>query len=419
MSPWAGSTGLLWNFLMPHAKYRTANGHENAPAKATRRRRSRIRRFLSGLLVFFALASIFVTVQMWVPLGKRPSGERLARMKRSPNWGAGEFNNPIPMRMSLWNAFTTAIFDNPEHVTPKTTLDTHRVNPRIFESPPRTGLRVTWLGHSTLLIELDGKRFLTDPVWGERASPHPWIGPKRWYPPVLALDNVPPVDAVLISHDHYDHLDYPTIKRIKSWDTIFVVPLGVGSHLEYWGVPASKIAALDWWDSRAFGDVTITCTPARHFSGRGVFDRGETLWCGYALVGPRRRAYFSGDTSMFPGLATIGKRLGPFDITMLDAGAYSTAWADVHMGPEQAVIAHQMLRGKVYMPVHWALFNLAPHGWTAPVERSLVAAEEAHVRIVTPRPGESLEPTHPPPVRRWWPQVPWKNARERPIESSK
>ncbi len=385
----------------------------------TRPPRRRLRRIALGLLVFLALFSIFVTIQMWVPLGKRPSGERLARMQRSPNWDDGEFKNPVPMRMSLWKAFTTAVFDNPEHVTPKHAVDARAVDPTMFATPPPSGLRVTWLGHSTLLIEIDGKRFLTDPVWGDRASPLPWIGPKRWYAPVLALDDLPDVDAVLISHDHYDHLDYPTIKRIKSWDTLFVVPLGVGSHLEYWGVAKEKILALDWWDTHAFGDITLTCTPARHFSGRGVFDRGETLWCGYALVGPTRRAFFSGDTSMFPGFKTIGERLGPFDITMLDAGAYSSAWADVHMGPEQAVAAHQMLRGNVYLPVHWALFNLAPHGWTAPIERSLVAAKAAGIRIATPRPGESIESERPLPIERWWPQVPWKNAQELPIQSSK
>jgi len=289
----------------------------------------------------------------------------------------------------------------------------------LLKTAPSSGLRITWLGHSTLLLELDGHRILTDPVWGERTSPLTWIGPSRWYAPPLPLDQLPPVDAVLISHDHYDHLDYPTITKLADADTKFLAPLGVAEHLVYWGVPDSRIVELDWWDETTIGGLRIVCTPARHASGRTPFDQNETLWASYALVGPTHRVWFSGDTGLFPGLSVIGERLGPFDLTMIEAGAYGAAWPDWHLGPEQAVRAHEMVRGRVLLPVHWGLFDLAYHGWTEPIERVLLAADAAHVEVITPRPGQSIEPSAPPPRERWWPDVPWLTAAENPIVATK
>ena len=245
--------------------------------------------------------------------------------------------------------------------------------------------------------------------------PGPGSGPKRWYPPPLALDELPDLDAVVISHDHYDHLDYPTIRAMRSWDTVFVVPLGVAAHLEYWGVPLERIVELDWWERHEVGDLEIVCAPARHASGRVAFDYNATLWAGYALLGGEHRVFFSGDTGMFPGMSEIGERLGPFDLTMIEAGAYGHAWPDWHVGPEQAVRAHQVLRGKVYMPVHWGLFNLAMHGWTEPLERTLVAAQAAGVRAFIPRPGASFEPASVPATKkRWWPERTVEDGRRVP-----
>ncbi|HEY8090702.1 MAG TPA: MBL fold metallo-hydrolase [Polyangiaceae bacterium] len=226
------------------------------------------------------------------------------------------------------------------------------------------------------------------------------------------------VDAVVLSHDHYDHLDCATIIAMKDWDTTFVVPLGLGAHLVYWGVPESRIVEHDWWDRTTIGGVEIVSTPSRHASGRDVVDTGAKLWSGYAFVGPAHRVYYSGDTGLFPALRDIGERLGPFDLTMIEIGQYGEGWPDWHLGPEQAVVAHQRVKGRVMLPVHWATFALAYHGWTEPIERALVAAQAASVSVVVPRPGQSVEPSEPLPLDRWWPNLPWRTASEAPMRAS-
>jgi len=297
-------------------------------------------------------------------------------------------------------------------------LPTEAIDRQRLETPPATGLRVTWLGHSSMLLEIDGHRILTDPVWSERASPLTWVGPKRWYVPPIALGELPAIDAVVISHDHYDHLDQRTLVAMKDWNTTFIVPLGVGAHLASWGVPEARIVELDWWEKAQVGGLEVNCTPARHASGRTLTDKDATLWASYAFVGPKHRAYFSGDTGLFPAMKDIGERLGPFDVTMIEVGQYHRTWPDWHIGPEQAVLAHQMLRGRVLLPVHWALFPLAAHGWTEPMERALAAAGSAGQAVIAPKPGQSVEPTAPPALVRWWPELPWTTGAQDPIVSS-
>jgi L-ascorbate metabolism protein UlaG (beta-lactamase superfamily) len=305
-----------------------------------------------------------------------------------------------------------------------------------FRTAPASGLRVTWLGHSSTLVEMDGYRVLVDPIWSERASPFASVGPKAFYPPPLQLDELPPIDAVVISHDHYDHLDHRTIVALASlaasrgWKTRFVVPLGIGAHLGYWGVPQSRIVELDWWQSTSIGQpsgdsparpvapLQLTCTPARHTSGRMIVDSAAKLWSGWVLLGAHHRVYSSGDTGLFPALREIGARLGPFDLALIEVGQYGRGWPDWHLGPEQAMAAFQMVRGRVMLPVHWGKFALAYHGWTEPVERALVAAARAGALILTPRPGQSVEPEAPPPRERWWPDIPWQTAAEEPIVST-
>ena len=368
----------------------------------------------TGGLVAIALAA--TAADAWTALGQKASGERRARMERSPQWKEGHFENPQPLHND-WVGSMTAMFDASPHVGPAEPPPTVPGDRRRFETPPATGLRVTWLGHSTSLIEIDGYRVLTDPIWGERTSPLDWVGPKRWYAPPLALGELPPIDVVAISHDHYDHLDYPTLSAMKDWSTTFVVPLGVGAHLASWGVPEARIIELAWGGRPRVRGLEIVATPARHASGRTGLDKDATLWAGFALLGPKHRAYYSGDTGMFPAMKDIGARLGPFDVTMIEVGQYHSAWPDWHLGPEQAVLAHRMVQGRVLLPVHWGLFTLALHGWTEPIERVLAAARDGDT-VVIPKPGQSIEPEAPPARERWWPELPWETAAQHPIIST-
>lgn len=374
--------------------------------------RARLVLFLGVLII----ASVPIIMHGCAGFGGSPSGERLSRMRASPQWEDGGFANPQPI-INHNKEMLTSMFEGSDYASPDGPL------PVIFggealKNAPESGLRLTWMGHSTVLIELDGQRVLTDPIWGERASPFTWIGPKRWYEPPVPLEALPPVDAVIISHDHYDHLNHVTIEAMAQWDTTFITPLGVGAHLASWGVPEENIVELDWWEGHTLGGLTITATPSRHASGRGILDQNKTLWASYVLKKGEHDVYFSGDTGLFPAMAEIGERFGPFDVTMIEVGAYHRAWPDWHIGPEQAIIGHNMLKGELLMPIHWGLWNLALHGWTEPAERVLVAAEAAKVNLVMPRPGESLEPAAPPPVVKWWPEVPWETAEQHPIVSS-
>lgn len=380
-------------------------------------RRGPIWRRLASLFgAILAVTAIGMVADGWKAFGKRATGARRSRMEHSPQWKDDQFRNPQPLWNDMFGALVGAFRASP-YGSPANPIPTNRVEKNQFDTPPGSGLRVTWLGHSTLLIEIDGHRVLTDPVWSDRISPYSWIGPRRWYPPLIALADLPPLDAVVISHDHYDHLDYATISAMKDLKTPFVVPLGVGAHLAYWGVADERIVELDWWERARVGDLTIVATPARHASGRtAMFGQDGTLWAGFALVGVKHRAWYSGDTGMFPGLRDIGERLGPFDVTMIEVGAYGRWWPDWHLGPEQAVEAHQRVRGRTMIPTHWGLFNLAYHGWTEPIERLLVATAQTGTTITVPKPGSSVEPDAATgTVERWWPEVPWLTANQNPI----
>lgn len=382
------------------------------------RKRRRWPMTLALLVSLFLLTSVALVADAWQTFGKAPEGERAATMAASPQWTGAGFENPQP----LWNDISgtlTGFTRASPHGSPDGPVAIQENDGKVYRRAPKTGLRITWLGHSTLLLEVDGTTVLTDPIFGGRASPWTWMGPETWYAPPLALADLPALDAVLISHDHYDHLQIETIQALAEQVPRFIVPLGVGAHLEYWGVDPARITELDWWGSTEVGTLDLVSTPARHASGRQLLDQNRTLWTGFALVGPQHRVYYSGDTGLFPALEEIGERLGPFDVTMIEVGAYDRAWPDWHMGPEQAVRAHDMARGTLFLPVHWGLWDLALHGWTDPIERVLAAAEQRGARVALPRPGQPFEPEGRVPTEQWWPDLPWVSAEADPVVATK
>jgi L-ascorbate metabolism protein UlaG (beta-lactamase superfamily) len=264
-------------------------------------------------------------------------------------------------------------------------------------------LAVTWYGHSSAVIEIDGYRVLADPVWSDRCSPSKTIGPRRLHPVPAPLEALPAIDAVIISHDHYDHLDIDTVKQVaRTQRAKFFVPLGIGAHLRAWHIPADRIVELDWNESARLGDLTLVCTPARHFSGR-FLTRNTTLWSSWALIGPGHRAFFGGDTGYSKSFAGIGAEHGPFDLTLMPVGAYHPGWPDIHMNPEDAVRAHRdVTDAGLLVPIHWATFRLAPHPWSEPVERLITAAETDKVAVAVPKPGQRVQPDTALADDPWW-----------------
>ncbi len=339
--------------------------------------------------------------------GAAPKGARLERMLRSPHFRDAAFQNPIPTQL-LTPGSTSRILrgrlGNTAARRPVGPVPLYGDTAASLRLPAASGLRATWLGHATTLLEMGTQRFLLDPVWSERVSPFSGVGPRRFHAPPLAMADLPPLDAIVLSHDHYDHLDARTIAALVA-DTrqaraVFIAPLGVGAHLERFGVPAARILELDLHEAAQVGAVRLTATPARHFSRRGLRGNG-TLWCSYVLASPGHRVFFSGDSGFFPGFADIGATYGPFDLSLIAIGAYSDDWPDVHLTPEEALEAHALLRGGVLLPLHWATFDLAPHPWAEPPER-LLAARPASVPVALPRPGEPLDLRQMPPMQPWW-----------------
>ena len=304
-----------------------------------------------------------------------------------------KYQNPVPTDLGGLKIMFPVLkeyINNKAENTPGKIFDAFKTDSSVYQIPPEDGLRVTWIGHSSILIEIDGKRILTDPVWSERASPSSFFGPKRFFQPPLPLDELPKLDAILISHDHYDHLDKKTIEFLAGKDIPFFCSLGVGEYLEKWGIDRNYINEMDWGDSVLLGsDCVMTATPARHFSGRGIVGRNETLWSSFVIKGFKHNIFFGADSGWFPGFEAIGDTYGPFDLTMLEIGAYGKYWPDIHMGPDHASNAHLALKGNLMMPIHWGTFNLAPHAWYEPIERLISYSKEKNINLFVPRPGET------------------------------
>jgi len=341
-------------------------------------------------------------------MGARPAGERAARISASPRFADGAFQNSMPgsvVPARQGGSILREVLFGKEQRQPVGAVPVVTPSGWAEAVAEPEGLRAIWLGHATTLLEIEGKRVLIDPVWSRRCSPSQLLGPRRLHPMPLKLRDLPPIDAIVISHDHYDHLDMATVRGlVRGQSAPFLVPLGVGAHLERWRVPADRIVELDWDDTVTVAGLRFIATEARHFSGR-AFARNETLWGSWVVAGRRRRVFYTGDTGYFPGFADLGAAHGPFDLTLVQIGAYSPYWPDIHMTPEEAVASHLDLRGGVLVPVHWATFNLALHSWSEPVDRIWREAKEHDVRLVIPRPGERIDADRPPEVDGWWQQL--------------
>jgi len=334
-----------------------------------------------------------------------------------------KFLNPVETRVGgpgmIWKILPL-YFANKEEREPKGPLGPFRTDAAIYSSPPASGLRVTWMGHSSMLVEIDGLRVLIDPVWDARASPARWFGPKRFFEAPLRLEELPRIDAVIISHDHYDHLGKMTVERLAGLEAAsgvkWITSLGVGASLRSFGVNPERITELDWTDSvtvagRDGGELRVTALPARHFSGRSLTNRFETLWSSFVLRGAKHNVYYGADSGMWEGFAEIGKAFGPFDLVMLEIGAFNELWRDIHMGPDGAAEAFAQLSAAhgsgLLMPIHWGLFDLALHGWRQPIERMIEAANAAGIRLWSPEPGLPSEVVPGRELRSDW----WRTSR--------
>jgi L-ascorbate metabolism protein UlaG (beta-lactamase superfamily) len=339
-------------------------------------------------------------------------GRRERRIEASPRFKNGRFRNTHPtkmMREPFDSSMALDFLAGRAARSPRSPLPIFEHALRALSSPPKGGLRVTWLGHSTVLVEIDGVRLLTDPVWGERVSPVSFAGPKRFHPPPIALADLPPIDAVVLSHDHYDHLDASTVKSLArgaapGFSGRFITALGVGAHLERLGVRPESIVELDWGEGEKVGSVDVVATPAQHFSGRGAFDRNRTLWAGMALLGPRHRVFFSGDTGPTDEHADIGASLGPFDVALFEIGAWHPAWGDIHLGPGAAFESFGRVRARALLPVHWSTFDLGLHPWEEPAEELFRIASDTGAPLWTPLLGQPTEPASAL-MQPWWRDV--------------
>jgi L-ascorbate metabolism protein UlaG (beta-lactamase superfamily) len=341
-------------------------------------------------------------------VGGRVSGDRLGRITRSQHFANGKFHNLLAEHRTApreaLHQLEHGLFGAEQRVppVPPPIVITHEFD---YPALAPSALRIIWMGHASVLVEIDGYRILTDPVWSERASPVTWAGPKRFHQVPIALSALPKLDAVLISHDHYDHLDMTTTQALAARGTKFLVPLGVGAHLERWGVPPSQFTEMDWGEETHLGNLTIVAAPARHYSGRSPFRLNETLWSSWVILGPVHRVFYSGDTGYSDHFKRIGDNYGSFDVTLMKVGSSDPSWVDIHMTPEEAVQAHLDVAGRVLIPVHWGTFNLAFHSWNEPIERTVAAATRNGVQLVVPEPGQIVDLKQPPPLDYWWRSV--------------
>ncbi|MCB0488574.1 MAG: MBL fold metallo-hydrolase [Cyclobacteriaceae bacterium] len=363
-------------------------------------------------LIITLIVVVFVTAFLFIKFspqfGGKPTAQQVEVFKQSGHYSDGVFQNEIPTSMEMgFGKFMSILKDyivGVPHQTPKNPLPVLPIDSLEIVNRPDTITRLTWFGHSAFLLEIEGKNILIDPMFGPTPSPHPWLGKKRFTEGLpIAVEKLPHIDAVIYSHDHYDHLDYESVMKLKGKVGAFYTPLGVGMHLAEWGVPAENIHELNWWDEIQHEDLTFKCAPARHFSGRAFSDRFSTLWASWVIQSPTQNIYFSGDSGYGSHFKAIGEKYGPFDFAMMECGQYDPRWSEIHMMPEETAQAAVDLDTKMMMPIHWGAFVLALHTWKDPIERVTKKARELDMPIATPRIGEPIVLELPEkPASRWW-----------------
>jgi len=327
-----------------------------------------------------------------------------AQFPQSPQFIDGKFRNEAPAQRLGWEKTLQVMWrfllDKPADATPSRPIPVLKLTHTDLRAAPDGSL--FRLGHSTMLLKLQGEFWLTDPVFSERASPFQWLGPKRFHAPPIAIAELPAIKGVILSHDHYDHLDHAAILALMPKVEHFLTPLGVGDRLIEWGVPAAKVQQFDWWQGVTIAGVRFVATPAQHFSGRSLSDGNTTLWASWVIISDELRVFFSGDTGYFDGFKAIGERFGPFDLTLIETGAYNQDWPDVHMQPEQSLQAHLDVKGRWLLPVHNGTFDLALHPWQEPFERITALAAAQGVAMSAPKMGERISIKAPPASTGWW-----------------
>ncbi len=352
-----------------------------------------------GIIILSLIVLLILTVILFVnfspEFGGSISKEQKTIYVKSENFEEGKFVNTqdVQLNMSFGDMRKSLVgYFNPiPNTVPKNNISVEKIDSlNIVNYKDKT--RMIWFGHSTFLVQMEGKTILIDPMFGKVPAPHPMLGTNRFSKELpIEIEKMPKIDAVIISHDHYDHLDYGSIKKLKDKVAKFYVPLGVGTHLVEWGIAKEKIIELDWWQNAQLDDLTFTCTPAQHFSGRGLNDRSSTLWSSWVIQSKLENIFFSGDSGYGPHFKEIGNKFGPFDFAMMECGQYNELWSDIHMFPEETAQAALDVKAKMVMPIHWGAFKLGMHSWTDPVERVSAKAQELGVNLIIPKIGEEIQ----------------------------
>ncbi|MCB1141458.1 MAG: MBL fold metallo-hydrolase [Leptospiraceae bacterium] len=361
------------------------------------------------LFFTFAFMVLMVSLSNCSVYGKNPEGEDLLRIQKSPQYDSEKqsFVNRIPnvldemKRNSTDLALIKEFFFGSGNRVPNSKLPERKPPDLPGFLEPTDGIKFIWMGHSTLLINFQNKILMVDPVLSGSASPFSFLV-KRFQPPVLSINELPEIDIVLISHDHYDHLDMETISSFRDKKTKFITPLGVGSHLVSWGITKDRIEEKDWWESLSTNDLKFTCTPAQHFSGRTGMDSGKTLWASWVIESEDKKIYFSGDSGYDIHFKEIGGKFGPIDLVFMENGQYNERWKEVHLLPRETSQAFLDVKGKVLVPIHWGMFELSLHDWYEPVEESERYASEMGIELWTPELGQVMELEKQNIITKWW-----------------